>query len=149
MIYNLQFFGGRGARFGRYKKNINGTVKDMSYGDEYETLLRYGDIKFVQQKDTDASITAPMETKTKNRIYVTLSKEGEPKAVTLYDSDGKRRKQIDISGHMHKIDGVDMTEHTHLGYFHAENGTRRLSEAERNLIDRIIRMWYSKHESNG
>ena len=53
--------------------------------------------------DTIASTTAPMETMTKNRVYVTISNDtGKPKFVTYYDKDNKRYKQLDLSGIAHK-----------------------------------------------
>ena len=79
--------GGRGSSSG---KSNNGKV----YGTEYKSLLTSGNIKFVVRLDNSAS--APMETMTKNRVYVTLTPQGEPKYISYYDKDNKRRKQIDL-----------------------------------------------------
>lgn len=47
------------------------------YGSEYTTVYQSGNIKFV--KPNAGSTTAPMETMTKNRVYVTLDYKNEPK----------------------------------------------------------------------
>ena len=98
--------------------------------------------------DSTASTTAPMETQTKNRVYVTISnKNGKPKFVTYYDKVNKRYKQLDLSGVAHKeklpsgrIKTLEIP-HAHLGYEHKENGSRRVTEKERKLIDRINKLW--------
>ncbi len=89
-----------------------------------------------------------METMTKNRVYVTVTNDKEePKFITYYDKDNKRYKQIDLSGTKHKetlpsgkIKILDIP-HTHLGYEHKENGSRKVTEKERKLIDRINKLW--------
>ena len=105
------------------------------YGSEYKTVYQLDNIKFV--KPNEGSTTAPIETQSKNRIYVTLDYKDEPKFVTYYDEDGKRYKQIDLTGQPHKIDGVPKLPHTHMGYNHNENGDRDLTEDERKIVDRI------------
>ena len=68
--------GGRGSSSG---------ISDAGkiYGTEYKSLLTYGNIKYVVRLDNSAS--APMETMTNNRVYVTLSPEGNPKYISYYD----------------------------------------------------------------
>ena len=94
-----------GSRGSKKKKSNNG--KD--YGTEYKSLLTSGNIKFVVRLDNSAS--APMESMTKNRVYVTLTPQGKPKYISYYDKDNKRRKQIDLDK---PHQGV--LPHTHHGY---------------------------------
>ena len=57
--------------------------------------------------------------------------------ISYYDTEGKRTKSINLL-HGHKnIKGP----HTHVGYYHAEYGTRRLTDKERRLIDRVSKAW--------
>ena len=128
--------GGRGASSGL-------SNKCKPYGSEYTTVYQSGNIKFV--KPNEGSTTAPMETQSKNRIYVTLDYKDEPKFVSYYDKEGKRYKQIDLAGQAHKIDGVSSLPHTHMGYNHNENGDRDLSEEEKKIVARIKKVWYNKH----
>lgn len=126
--------GGRGAASGLSKKE---------YGTEYRTVHQSGQIKYVEV--TDGANAAPMETRSKDRIYVTVDKNTqELKYVSFYDSENKRHKQIDLQ-HPHPVDGVLKQPHVHLGYNHNENGDRILTEDEEKLIDRIKKEWYNKH----
>ena len=88
--------GSRGARSG-----ISDVGKE--YGTEYDTILKYQNIKFVKYKDSK-SAKSPMETMSKGRIYVTVNGQNELVYITYYDSDGKRKRQIDLN-HYHEIDG--------------------------------------------
>lgn len=107
--------GGRGASSGI-------SVKGKKYGTEYRTVHKIENIKFVVQNEKKP-VKTPMETMTKNRIYVTIGKDGEPKSITLYDENGKRERQIDLT-HNHTVNGVKSKPHTHMGDEHDENGTR-------------------------
>lgn len=129
--------GGRGASSGISK---NG----KPYGSEYTTVYQSGNIKFV--KPNKGNTTAPMETQSKNRIYVTLDYKNDPKFVSYYDKEGKRYKQIDLSGQPHKIDGVSTLPHTHMGYNHNEKGDRTLNEEEKKMVARIKKAWYNKYD---
>ncbi len=132
--------GGRGASSGiRYDKNGNA----IKYGTEFTSLFEVGNIKFVKYNDTTSSKT-PMETMTKGRIYVTVNNENKPKNITFYDENNKRYKQIDLFGTPEKIDGEYVIPHTHYGYWHKENGTKRPTTDEQKMIDRIMRIWYNK-----
>lgn len=128
--------GGRGSSTG---VSTNGKV----YGTEYKSLLTSGNVKFVVRLDNSAS--APMETMTRNRVYVTLSPQGEPKTISYYDGDNKRKKQIDLDK-PHR--GV--LPHTHHGYNHSENdGTKgygNLTTKERAMVERIYRIWEEKKD---
>ena len=79
--------GGRGSSSGI-------SLSGKRYGTEYKSLVTYGNIKFVVSLDSNT--TSPMETMTKNRVYVTLDQDGNPKFISYYDKDNKRRKQIDL-----------------------------------------------------
>ncbi len=123
--------GGRGSSTGI-------SVKKKPYGSEYKALLTYGNIKFVVP--TEGNTTAPLETMTMRRIYVTLDGEGNPKYITYYDKDNKRSKQIDMDK-PHR--GV--TPHTHHGYTHNENDTDKgfanLTTQEKNMVQHVMSIW--------
>lgn len=126
--------GGRGSRFGK-------SVKGKKYGSEFSTLLHVGNIKFV--KYNNGATTAPMETRAKNRIYVTVTKQNKVKHIDFY-KNGKRYKQIDVIGKPHYIDGVAVLPHTHFGYKHDENGTYHPTKEENDLIAKVQNMWKNR-----
>ena len=117
--------------------------KEHIYGDEYETLYQYRNIKFIMLKD-GASV-APLETKTKNRIYVTISKKTNKPQYISYYKDGKRYKTIDVDGKVHTIEKKKYKTHTHLGYEHDENGTRRINKGEKQMIAKVMKLWYNNN----
>ena len=78
---------------------------------------------------------------TKNRVYVTVNHKNELKAITYYDKENKRKRQIDLNGHAHKINGILTIPHTHEGYIHKENGTRNLTDKERKMVARVTKLW--------
>ena len=68
---------------------------------------------------------------------------GNPKYISYYDKENKRKKQIDLDKpHM----GV--SPHTHHGYNHRENdspkGFANLDVKERNMGERINTIWKEK-----
>lgn len=131
--------GGRGASGGgRYLKD--GTY--LPYGSEYKTVYKSGNIKFV--KPNSGAVTAPMETMTKGRVYVTLDKDDIPKFISYYDKSNKRVKQIDLD---RPHDNV--LPHTHHGYLHNENdsvkGYANLTVEERHMVEEVYKIWYNKH----
>ena len=128
--------GGRGASSGRYKWR----GKEHTYGDEYHTVLQHRNIKFV--KINSGSTTAPMETMTQGRVYVTVGPDDKLKSITYYTGSGKRRKQIDLT-HYHPVDGKDEKPHTHLGYTHNENGDRKPNKREQKMIEKVMRLWHT------
>lgn len=88
----------------------------------------------------DGNVTAPRETMTKNRVYVTIDSIGNPKYISYYDMENKRKKQIDLDKpHM----GV--SPHTHHGYNHRENdshkGFSHLDNKEKKMVERITKVW--------
>lgn len=126
--------GGRGAASGI-------SSKGKKYGTEYETLYQSGNIKFVRYRD--GSTTAPMETMTRNRVYATVDYKDEVKHISFYDSENKRYKQIDLD-HYHGVDGNKEKPHTHYGYIHDENGTKKPDVNEDEIIDRVKRIWQNR-----
>lgn len=127
--------GGRGASSGV-------SVKGKPYGSEYHTVLKSGNIKFV--KANDGSATAPLETMTRGRVYVTVNAYDQLKFISYYDNENKRAKTIDLTK-PHK--GV--LPHTHHGYEHFENdsakGFANLTTEEKKMVERVKRMWYNRH----
>ena len=126
--------GGRGSSSGM---SDNG----KPYGTEYETLYQSGNIKYVRYKD--GSTTAPMETMTKNRIYATIDRKGNVKHISFHGKENKRRKQIDLD-HYHTVNGKKEKPHSHYGYLHDENGTRKPDASDRAIIDKVNRIWQNK-----
>lgn len=122
--------GGRGSSSGF-------SDSGKAYGTEYQTLLQSGNIKFIEINS--GANTAPMETMTKGRVYVTIDKNTDkPKYITYFDKKNKRFKQIDLE-HPHTIDGVKVQPHTHKGYEHNEKGDRDVSIKEGKMIDRVLK----------
>ena len=132
--------GGRGSS--------SGVSRDgKPYGSEFKTLYQSGNIKFIQSNSGNA--TAPFETMTKGRVYVTVNNSGEPKYITYHDKHNKRFKQIDLSGSAHKVNRQGKiitlkTPHTHKGYTHDEKGTFELSPKEIKMVDRAIKVWHNR-----
>ena len=126
--------GGRGAASGF---SDNG----KPYGTEYKTVLSSGNIKFVQR--IDGSATAPLETMTKGRVYVTVNETGSLKFISYYDSENKRTKTIDIDK-PHK----GLSPHVHHGYAHNENdgpkGATGLSVKERRMVAKVLNLWHNR-----
>ncbi len=125
--------GGRGASSGMSNSG-------KKYGSEYTTVYQSGNIKFIKQ-NANSSITAPMETMTNGRIYVTLNQNNIPKSITYYDKKNHRKKQVDIKGRPHNVKGTLTLPHTHKGYFHAEYGTTELSPKEQKMVERVLKTW--------
>lgn len=126
--------GGRGSSSGI-------SDKGKKYGTEYHTVYQSGNIKFAKYNDSKSAKT-PMETMTKGRLYVTVNDNGELKAITYYDKNNLRSKQIDISGNTHFVNGVYTIPHTHKGYNLSEKGTFALSEKEYKMVDRVKKIWH-------
>ena len=124
--------GGRGASSGV-------SDKGKPYGTEYTTLLTSGNIKFVRYNDSGSAKT-PMETMTRGRVYVTVNAKDEITSIKYHDNDNKRNRQIDIT-HAHN----GKNPHTHHGYYHDENGTTALSTEEKNMVDRVVNLWYNRN----
>lgn len=134
--------GGRGASSGI-------SVYGKKYGTEYHTIkakdengqdvyLKSGNIKFIMQNKKGSAKT-PMETMTQRRVYVLVGKDKTnivPKSIVYFDARLKRNKQVDLTlPHNGKM------PHTHLGYEHAENGTRGLTPKEKRMVARVKKLW--------
>ena len=127
--------GGRGA-------SVVISKQGKKYGTEYKTLYEKGKVKFITP--TSGSANTPMETMSKGRIYATVNKHGNIKAITFYDRRNKRRRQIDVTGYPHKINGKRTLPHVHKGYLHNEKGDRDLTRKERRIVARIKKTWYNR-----
>lgn len=129
--------GGRGASSGV-------SAKGKPYGSEYHTVLKDGNIRFV--KANDGSATAPLETMTRGRVYVTVNESDQLKFISYYDTSNRRVKQIDLDK-PHK--GV--SPHTHHGYNHSENdsakGFANLTTEEKKLLEKINRIWHNRRNN--
>ena len=142
--------GGRGAASGAYR--LHG--KDLKYGDEYRTLLTYGNVKYVQIKN--GAPNAPLETmpdkdrKPKGRVYATIDDRMNVKYITFYDDNGKKRKQIDVSGPNHSVivNGKRVslgTPHIHLGYEHQQEDARALTAGEKRMVRLVLEKWSTRN----
>lgn len=125
--------GGRGASSGVGENK-------RKYGTEYETLYETDMFKFVRYNYGAA--TAPMETMTEGRVYVTINRKNQIKSISFYDENNKRYKQIDQK-HPHMVAGIRTDPHTHYGYEHDEGGTYDLSSKEREVLERVKTLWYN------
>lgn len=124
--------GGRGASSGVSKAGNR-------YGSHYHSLLTAGNIKFVTKNSRDSETL--METMTRGRVYAHVEGD-EIKSIVYFDNENKRAKQIDLT-HPHRpyFNG----EHTHHGYFHNENdskkGAANLTTDEKKMVERLSRIW--------
>jgi len=80
------------------------------------TILQVGNIKFITRNE--GGQTAPLETMSaaENRIYVTVNKFNQIKAITQYDENGMRVNEI----HLHPHGG--MSPHSHPGMTTPKSG---------------------------
>ncbi len=96
----------------------------MAGGQVLDSILRENHMAaIIVQNDEKASIKTPMETMTPGRIYATIGKNGDIKAITEYDTHGMRVKQIDLIGKEHSIEGNRILPHKHRSYHYDENST--------------------------
>lgn len=127
--------GGRGASSGM-------SAKGKPYGSEFKTIIKDSNIKFV--KASNGSATAPLETTTRGRVYVTVNAADELKFISYYDNQNKRTKTIDLTK-PHK--GV--LPHTHHGYEHFENDSKKgfanLTTEEKAMVERVRKLWYNRY----
>lgn len=129
---------------GRRGASSGVSVKGKPYGSEYHAVLKDGNVKFV--KANDGSATAPLETMTRGRVYVTVNESDQLKFISYYDTSNRRVKQIDLDK-PHK--GV--SPHTHHGYNHSENdstkGFANLTTEEKKLLEKINRIWHNRRNN--
>lgn len=126
--------GGRGASSGK-------SDKDKPYGSEFKSLLKVGNIKFVQPTNAK-NAKDPLETMTKGRVYATVNNDGQINSISYYNNSGKRVKSINLLHSHENIDGP----HTHIGYYHKEGGTRSLTTKEKKLVEIVETAWYNKKD---
>ncbi len=137
----------------------NGTSSGTSklgrkYGTEYRAVkdrdgkpLVVGNIKFVQKTGNDSETL--IETMTHGRVYVEVGSGNRPMRIVYFDNDNKRVKQIDLQ-HPHKMgDGTKLKPHTHHGYLHNENdskksGASHLTMEEKAMVDRVMAIWKNR-----
>lgn len=112
----------------------------MRYGTEFSTVYQSDEIKFVRANRNMA--TAPMETMTDGRVYVSVNRSDRIKSIVFFDENHRRYKTIDVD-HTHFVNGRAERPHTHYGYFHDENGSAALSAEEAAIVDRVRRMWHN------
>lgn len=126
---------GRGASSGM-------SAKGKPYGSEYKTVLKAGNVKFV--KAVVGSATAPLETMTKGRVYVTVNADDKLKFISYYDKVNKRAKTIDLTKPHEWV-----LPHTHHGYNHAENnsakGYANLTTEEKKMVARVEKLWDNRN----
>lgn len=125
--------GGRGAS--------SGISRDGNkYGTQYRTLLKAGNIKFVEKKDRHGGTL--FETMTRGRVYVTVGGK-DLIQIIYFDNDNKRNKTIDLKPPAHN----NKLPHVHHGYEHAENdgpsGGSGLTPEEKRMVDRVRKIWYN------
>lgn len=125
--------GGRGASSG-----ISDSGK--RYGTEFTSLMKAGNIKFVKYNDSD-NAKDPLETMTRGRVYVTINAKNEINSINYYDNNGKRVKSINLLHDHNEIKG----EHTHVGYYHKEKGTRKLTTQEKKMVEFVKKAWYDRN----
>lgn len=87
--------------------------------------------------------SSAIETMTNRRVYVTIDNRDNISAITYYDEENKRSKQIDLM-HPHK----NMIPHTHHGYLHNENdgakGAANLTPKEKRMVESVTDKWYNR-----
>lgn len=120
--------GSRGASSG-----ISDTGK--RYGSEFHTVVQDGNVKYIKYNGNET--TAPMETRTRGRIYAVLDKNNDVKFIAFYDAEGEREKQIDVKGKPHN----GLLPHVHEGYEHNEIADRDLNDDEKNKVHEILSTW--------
>ena len=107
---------------------------------DYKTVLKDGNIKFVQRTSNESETI--METMTKGRVYAIVNKENELSSIIYFDKENKRNKQIDLK-HNHNKE----SPHTHHGYLHNEKdnikGYSKLTTEEKKMVERISKIWYN------
>lgn len=130
--------GGRGAGSGLdpYKGRDG---KMFRYGEEYKTLWQDGNVKYVTPRDDKDNIRVPQETRTPNRTYALVDRNGNIKSICHYGSDGKLDRQIDLD-HYHN----GKKPHVHDGFNHGEG--RDSSKPEKREIEETIKRWKQHKE---
>lgn len=95
----------------------------------------------IVMNDEHASITAPQETMTRGRVYVTVdTKKDMPAYITYYGNDLKKSKSIDLL-----IPHSGVLPHVHHGLDHRKNdqpkGYANLTTEEKRMVERVNKLW--------
>lgn len=131
--------GGHGAASG-VDPYVGRGGRKVSYGDEFRTLHKVGDVKFVTVRNPNESVRVPMETRTPGRIYATVTDAGDVTSISSYDKRGIKQLQIDLL-HLHS----GLSPHAHDGSNHGEG--RTLSSEESLLVKYVMKEWRKHQES--
>ena len=126
--------GGRGASSGV-------SEKENAYGTQFRTILKSGNIKFVEP--TENNEEPLLETMTRGRVYVLVGEKGL-KNINYYGNDLKRIKRIDLD-HSHQ----GMKPHVQHGYYSNEidietgviKEATKLTPEEKKMVDRVLELW--------
>lgn len=102
---------------------------------DFESLAQFGNIKVV--RSIDRTLRAPRVARTKGRVYATIDNTGDIRYITFYNSEGEKKKQIDVKGRSHNGVGVP---HTHEGLDH-DAGFHEPSNKEQEVIDKALSSW--------
>ena len=128
--------GGRCSSSGR-SVDKSGNPKNK-YGSQYHTVLKDGNIKFVEANSRDSEPL--LETMTSGRVYVTVGGD-DLLRISYHDTSNKRTKTIELD-HPHN----GKRPHVHHGYYHNENdgpkGGTGLNDKEKKMVERVKRIWY-------
>lgn len=123
--------GGRGASSGISNKG-------HKYGTDYKTILKDGNVMFIEKNREDAEEL--LETMTRGRIYVTLNSKGNPSNIYYFNNELKRNRRIDITQYHKK-----MKPHNH--HFeeqivqNGKKGASKLTTKETKMVERIEKIW--------
>lgn len=135
--------GGRGASSGTSEKG-------NPYGSQYRTVLKVGNIKFLEAKQPRKGpnkVEPLRETMTPGRVYVRVA-GGDLQEIVYFDRNNKKVKTINLD-HPHE----GMQPHVHHGYEHKENdgpkGATGLSVKERAMVDRVEKAWEDYKKRRG
>jgi hypothetical protein len=126
--------GGRGAASGL-------SVKGIKYGNEYVSIIRVDNIKYVKRRDGEPA-NMPLETMSqgRNRVYVLVNNRNMIKSIGFYDKTGKLKRWIDLDhDHGKGVPHVHIPQ-KHLGLEHSKQYIP-LTKRDRAYSEKIIRVW--------
>lgn len=77
----------------------------------YSTVYREGELRFVKLNDERMAVKTPEMSNSPGAVYATLSRRGDLQAISFYDSERRKYKEIDflhyhdgLKPHVHDID---------------------------------------------
>lgn len=62
----------------------------------YKTLMRYGNTRFVMQRDKTKSVKVPEVANSPWAVYATISKKGDLQSVSFFNGSRRKYKEIDL-----------------------------------------------------